>query len=101
MSIMQRKVISAALFKDLKLWDSLLIQKSRCIWLTEGDTNTRYLHNLINKKRKHNEIMGVEIEGSWLEEVDEVKIGISNHFREQFQSVGPSLAPDFASKRVS
>lgn len=43
--IIQRKAATSALLKDLKFKDSLLAQESRCGWIKEGDSNSRYFHN--------------------------------------------------------
>lgn len=82
---MRRQELMALLFRDLKLRNNILAQKSRNKWLKEGDTNSRFFHSYINRRRKRNEIVGINIEGQWLEEVEEVKQGISEFFRKHYQ----------------
>lgn len=43
--IIQRKAATSTLLKDLKFKDSLLAQESRCRWIKEGVSNSRYFHN--------------------------------------------------------
>lgn len=70
----------ATLYRDLKWKNILLAQKSWDKWIKEGDCNLSYFHSCINRRRKTNELVGVSIDGQWLEEVDEVKNGILEFF---------------------
>lgn len=57
------------------------VAKARNKWLKEGDSNSRYFHDLINRRRKRNEIIGIDINGEWCEEVSDVKSGIFEFFK--------------------
>lgn len=62
-----------------------------------------YFHNAINKKRKGNEITGIEINGNWLKEVEKVKRGDIQPFLTTLSegcSLEPRLASNFAAKRI-
>ncbi|KAL8525193.1 hypothetical protein ACS0TY_014713 [Phlomoides rotata] len=88
--IIQRNEERAGLLYDIKCRDNILQQKARCKWIKEGDANTRYFHKCINKRRKRNEISGVNIGSVWREEVQEVKKGIFDFFNTHFsRSSGP------------
>ncbi|XP_019447350.1 PREDICTED: uncharacterized protein LOC109350582 [Lupinus angustifolius] len=63
---------------------SLLLQKSRNMWLKEGDANTSYFHACINNRRKRNQIQGVWIEGVWCAEEKEISEGVTNYFKSLF-----------------
>ncbi|KAL8470681.1 hypothetical protein ACS0TY_033303 [Phlomoides rotata] len=94
---------AAVLFRDLKWKDNLLAQKSRCRWLKEGDSNSRFFHNFISNRRKWNEFVGINIDGVWHEEVEEVKGCIFKHFRKYFKKddfVRLSFAADFTKKKI-
>lgn len=102
--VVRRNEASALLFRDLKWKNSLMYQKSRSRWLREGDGNTRFFHNVINRRRKRNELVGIHINGTWREEVKEVKQGMFEYFKNHFKKAEferPSLAADFSSKRIS
>ncbi|KAL8524876.1 hypothetical protein ACS0TY_014480 [Phlomoides rotata] len=57
--IYRRAHIMDDLAKDLQRLDSQLYQKARIKWIAEGDANTRFFHNTINRNYKINEISGL------------------------------------------
>ena len=44
-------------------------QKSREVWLKEGDRNTRFFHKMANAHRRKNQIGRIRINGVWFTEV--------------------------------
>ncbi|KAL8507401.1 hypothetical protein ACS0TY_018084 [Phlomoides rotata] len=82
--IYRRAHIMDALAKDLQRLDSQLYQKARIKWIAEGDANTRFFHNTINRNYKINEISGLSDGTSWVDSVQGVKSLVFNHFRSQF-----------------
>lgn len=70
---MRRNEQRAYLLFDLKLQASILKQKARTRWLKGGNVNSSFFHNVINRRRKRNEIAGIMIDGVWREEVAKVK----------------------------
>lgn len=62
----RRKKITAQLFLQLNRKNNLQAQKARIKWLKEGNVNSSFFHKVINRQRKYNEIVGMEIEGSGL-----------------------------------
>lgn len=73
--IIQRKEMTAELFRKLHQKGSLNAQKAKIRWLREGDVNSSFFHRAINFRRKINEIPGIMIDGMWREEVSDVKNG--------------------------
>ncbi|XP_020207365.1 uncharacterized protein LOC109792369 [Cajanus cajan] len=73
-----------------QLWDlakhneSLLRQKSRVRWLLKGDKNTRYFHVVVNWRRRMNSLKGIEKDGVWIQEPNQVKYEVSNYFSNKF-----------------
>lgn len=94
----------AELFKGLNLRNSLLAQKARVNWLKEGDVNSSFFHIFFNHHRKTNEIVGIQLGENWVEDVAEVKSGISDFFRQHFSNSGmyrPTLLQEFVRKKIS
>lgn len=48
--------------------DNLIYQKSRIRWIRDGDVNSKFFHAYINKRRRHNKIHGVKINGIRIDE---------------------------------
>ena len=48
-------------------------QKSKALFIKEGDNNTRFFHRLANSHRRTNQIRGVEVEGVLYEDDREVQ----------------------------
>lgn len=46
-----------------------------------GDANTKYFHGCINKRRKEHEILTLEWNGRRLNEADDIKKAIVDHFQ--------------------
>ena len=55
-------------------------QKSREVWLKEGDRNTGFFHNA-NAHRRRNNVDRIKINGTWLTEENGIREGIANAFR--------------------
>lgn len=66
------------LWKALLHEENLLKQKSRVLWLKEGDRNSSFLHNQIKSRWNHNKILSIENEEGKLKqghnEVQEVAV---------------------------
>ena len=48
-------------------------QKSRALWLKEGDSNTRFFHKMANYHRRYNRVETLCIEGLLSNDPNEVK----------------------------
>lgn len=53
-------------------------------WLKDGDTNSRFFHGYINKRRRMNEILCLNFGGVNVERVDQLKFEVMQHFRKHF-----------------
>ena len=56
-------------------------QKSREIWLKEGDRNTGFFHRMANSHRRRNSISSISINGRRLDKEAEVKEGLVGAFQ--------------------
>ena len=66
-------------------------QRSRAVWLKEGDRNTKYFHAKALARRKKNKIHGIEDEnGDWNKDVEEVERLFGEYFTNIFTTSSPS-----------
>ena len=63
-------------------------QKSREIWLKEGDKNALFFHRIANSHRRGNHITKMKINEVWVKEEDEMKQGIMEAFKSLLSDTG-------------
>ena len=78
------KKLQAELWEKANLYESTFRQKYRSRWIKEGDSNTNYFHKLINHSRRRNNLRGLTIDNSWVEDPNLIKAEILQHFQRRF-----------------
>jgi len=73
------------MWQQLHFKESLLKQKSRQKWIKEGDSNSRFFHASLKYRRKRNNIVSINTSRGRVEQVEELKKEVKNHFEERFQ----------------
>ena len=78
--------------EDFKKWslmeETTWRQKSRELWLKEGDRNTGFFHRMTISHKKSSTIERIRIGGNWLEGDGEVRTGIVNAFQDLLSDPG-------------
>ncbi|GKV16405.1 hypothetical protein SLEP1_g27052 [Rubroshorea leprosula] len=80
----QRRNCFIELWKNLKIKESMWQQKSRKMWLKEGDVNTKYFHRCAKGRSRRNEILCIRINGVQHTGVVEIKNEVAKYFEELF-----------------
>ncbi|XP_016652264.1 PREDICTED: uncharacterized protein LOC107881841 [Prunus mume] len=63
------------------------LQKSRNIWLKEGDKNTKFFHLSIVVRKRRNKIEGLnDSDGNWTTEKSDMQAIVTSHFKDLFSS---------------
>ena len=63
-------------------------QKSRGIWLKEGDRNTGFFYRMANSHRRGNQIHKMRINGVWVTKETELRQGIVQAFKTVLTDIG-------------
>ena len=70
---------------DYKKWSLLeevsWRQKSRELWLKEGDRNTSFFHKMANSHKNRNTINKIRINGNWLTKDNAIQKGVVDFFK--------------------
>nr|XP_033512764.1 uncharacterized protein LOC117277437 [Nicotiana tomentosiformis] len=59
-------------------------QKSRCLWLKEGDRNTKYFQRIANSNRRYNHIDRLQVGEVIIEDKEKVKEAILDFYQELY-----------------
>ncbi|XP_071738876.1 uncharacterized protein [Rutidosis leptorrhynchoides] len=82
---------------------NMLKQKARIKWAVEGDENSKYFHSIIKRKCNKNNIRGLHINGSWQENLDDIKYEVFRHFKSFYED--PNVSgfdfDDFETSKIS
>ncbi|KAF8105858.1 hypothetical protein N665_0153s0019 [Sinapis alba] len=71
-------------------------QKSRNIWNTSGDLNTKFYHALTKQRRTRNRIVGLhDGEDQWITEERGIETIVVDYFNDLFSSTSPSEFDNF------
>jgi hypothetical protein len=69
----RRKVVISELDKLAHLEETSWRQKSRVLWLKEGDNNTKFFHKMANSNRRRNYMKKVEVDGTVHENASDIQ----------------------------
>ncbi|GKV04348.1 hypothetical protein SLEP1_g16510 [Rubroshorea leprosula] len=71
-------------WKSFNIQEEMARQKSRMTWMKEGDANTSFFHRCIKNRRRRNEINSLVVNRKVLQEVNELKQGVADYFKNLF-----------------
>ena len=63
-------------------------QKSRELWLKEGDRNTGFFHKMANLHKRRNAINKIRVNGNWLTDDNAIQKGFVNTFKKLLFELG-------------
>ena len=71
-------------------------QKSRNMWYSSGDLNTKFYHALTKQRRVRNRIVGLhDVDGNWITEDNGVEKVAIDYFEDLFSTTSPSEFDSF------
>uniref|UniRef100_A0A2N9IJZ1 Reverse transcriptase domain-containing protein n=1 Tax=Fagus sylvatica TaxID=28930 RepID=A0A2N9IJZ1_FAGSY len=80
-----REVCKAELERVAQLEEVSWRQKSRSLWLKEGDNNTKFFHKMANSHRRYNYMDKVEVDGVVFEEESEIREKVVHFYESLYQ----------------
>ena len=79
--VSERIRLISELEKNTLLEEICCRQKSRVLWLKEGDKNTKYFHKIANSHRRHNSIQHLSINGELSSDLADIKAQIIEFYK--------------------
>ncbi|CAK8578049.1 unnamed protein product [Lathyrus sativus] len=84
------------MWKNLRIKESMLAQKSRLKWLQDGDHNSKFFHDSLRARYRSNCISAIRTGVGLEEEPDAIKSEAVKYFKERFKSnSSPKFTFDF------
>ncbi|KAL0006196.1 hypothetical protein SO802_013757 [Lithocarpus litseifolius] len=79
--------INVLIDKESRLWS----QRSRVLWLSKGDSNTKFFHSKATKRLRKNSILGIrDPTGRWLNQTEDIGQAFIKYYTELFSSSCPA-----------
>ncbi|XP_060202736.1 uncharacterized protein LOC132631154 [Lycium barbarum] len=76
----------------MAMQEALLEQKSQIKWFEEGDSNTRYFHNVIKDRRRRLQLHRIKnSKGKWLHSDEKISNSAIRHFKRIFNLPEPAV----------
>ncbi|XP_060202972.1 uncharacterized protein LOC132631414 [Lycium barbarum] len=76
----------------MAMQEALLKQKAQIKWFEEGDSNTRYFHNVIKDRRRRLQLHRIKnSKGKWLHSDEKISNSAIRHFKRIFNLPGPAV----------
>ncbi|XP_058784290.1 uncharacterized protein LOC131659066 [Vicia villosa] len=82
--LMFRKEASSRLWRNLRIKENMLLQRSKLSWLKEGDSNSGFFHKVMKQRRRHNHIGHILSSRGLVESVEDVREEVFHHFGNKF-----------------
>ncbi|XP_060210413.1 uncharacterized protein LOC132637320 [Lycium barbarum] len=75
----------------MAMQEALLEQKAQIKWFDEGDSNTRYFHNVIKDRRRRLQLHRIKNKGKWLHSDEKISNSAIRHFKRIFNLPEPAV----------
>ncbi|GKV30538.1 hypothetical protein SLEP1_g39340 [Rubroshorea leprosula] len=79
-----KRDLMLTLWENIQTKEEMARQKSRMTWMKEGDANTSFFHLCIKNRWRRNEINSLVVNEKVSQEVNELKQGVANYFKNLF-----------------
>ena len=80
----QHSLTQAEIEKTILMVEICWRQKSRALWLKEGDRNAKFFHRVANSHKRNNSIMNLRVNGVLIEDKEAIKGCITQFYQHLF-----------------
>ena len=80
-----REVLKTEVIQLAHMEETSWRQKSRALWLKEGDNNKRFFHHLANSNRRRNYLGNLEVDGFIFEDKEDIKFQVEKFYHFLYQ----------------
>ncbi|XP_058741986.1 uncharacterized protein LOC131614421 [Vicia villosa] len=84
-----RKEATGRFWRNLRIKENMLLQRSRLMWLKEGDSNSGFFHKVMKQRRRQNHIGPINSSRGLVESVEEIREEVFSHFENKFSESEP------------
>lgn len=95
-----QKELKLSLAVEQKTLTKDLRQKARVKWAIDGDENTKFFHAVVRGRKKKNDVKGMLINGTWIEEPAMAKVATFDFFSQHYEETDVSR-PTFTNQRFN
>lgn len=74
-----------------KFKKDMLSQKAKLKWWVEGDENTKFFHSAVKRREWRNNMSGVMINDSWIEDPEQIKREATKYFQSFYKKPGDTI----------
>lgn len=76
----KRAEASSRVWQTALAKESMLKQKAKHKWIAKVDSNSKFIHRVMKKIFKRNNLLGIRMDNGWVDHVKHVKLEVKNHF---------------------
>ncbi|XP_058775098.1 uncharacterized protein LOC131649352 [Vicia villosa] len=71
--IVLRKEATGRFWRNLRIKENMLLQRSKLLWLKEGDTNSAFFHKMMKQRRRQNHLGPINSTRGVVESVEDIR----------------------------
>ncbi|XP_058759859.1 uncharacterized protein LOC131633157 [Vicia villosa] len=87
--IVLRKEATGRFWRNLRIKENMLLQRSKLLLLKEADSNSAFFHKVMKQRRRQNHLGPINSPRGLVESVEEIREEVFSHFEKKFAESEP------------